>query len=252
MGDEQQEIEKVKANSDYRDWTVEEICIMSQSSMEAEGGEEMEVDEVEEEIEVEQMVEEQIEEAEETDEEEIEEEDLYETIKYLLMAIQAVVHVLKEFIITFGQPIERPLNRRLITIKGYNYIHKLCIIIREKTLLRGTRFICIEEMLATFLLIVGHNSRYCLLHNTFGRSHWIVSRNFNNVLKALNTIAHEMMAKHGLDCIGAIDGTHIPPSVSRCEVSSYRNRKGVISQNVLAASLDTWRDAHNDNNVNGG
>ena len=53
-------------------------------------------------------------------------------------------------------------------------------------------------MLATFLLIVGHNSRYCLLRNTFGRSHWIVSGNFNKVLKALNTIAHEMMAKHGL------------------------------------------------------
>ncbi|KAB2607956.1 hypothetical protein D8674_011124 [Pyrus ussuriensis x Pyrus communis] len=37
---------------------------MSQSNMEAEGGEEMEVDEVDEEMEVEQMVEEQIEEEE--------------------------------------------------------------------------------------------------------------------------------------------------------------------------------------------
>ncbi|XP_050118308.1 uncharacterized protein LOC126595934 [Malus sylvestris] len=64
-----------------------------------------------------------------------------------------------------------------------------------------------------------------------------------------------MMAKHGLamsskirestrfypylkiriDCIGAIDGTHIPASVSECDVSSYRNRKGVMTQNVLAA-----------------
>ncbi|RXH88164.1 hypothetical protein DVH24_042235 [Malus domestica] len=85
--------------------------------MEVEGGEEMEVDEVDEEMEVEQMVEEHIEEEEEeTNEEEIVEE-LYETIKYLLMAIQAVVHVLKEFIITFGQPIERPLNQRSITME---------------------------------------------------------------------------------------------------------------------------------------
>ncbi|CAN6555021.1 unnamed protein product [Malus baccata var. baccata] len=89
---------------------------MSQTSMEVEGGEEMQVDEVDEEMEVEQMVEEQIEEEEETNEEEIEEEELYVTIKYLLMAIQVVVHVLKEFIITFGQPIERPLNRRSITM----------------------------------------------------------------------------------------------------------------------------------------
>ncbi|KAB2603387.1 hypothetical protein D8674_004392 [Pyrus ussuriensis x Pyrus communis] len=90
------------------------VYIISQSSIE-----------VDEEMEVEQMVEEQIEEEEETNEEEIEEEELYETIKYLLMAIQAVVHVLKEFIITFGQPIERPLNRRSITMEGYNYIHKV-------------------------------------------------------------------------------------------------------------------------------
>ncbi|KAB2631933.1 hypothetical protein D8674_039882 [Pyrus ussuriensis x Pyrus communis] len=81
--------------------------------------------EVDEEMEVEKMVEEQIEEEEETDEEEIEEEELYETIKYLLMAIQAIVHVLKEFIITFGQLIERLLNRRSITMEGYNYIHKV-------------------------------------------------------------------------------------------------------------------------------
>ncbi|KAB2634005.1 hypothetical protein D8674_039188 [Pyrus ussuriensis x Pyrus communis] len=82
---------------------------MSQTSTETEGGEEIEVDEVDEEMEVEQMVEEHIEEEEETDEEEIEEEELYETIKYSLMAIQVVVHVLKEFIITFGQPIEKTL-----------------------------------------------------------------------------------------------------------------------------------------------
>ncbi|KAK0604542.1 hypothetical protein LWI29_016674 [Acer saccharum] len=52
-------------------------------------------------------------------------------------------------------------------------------------------------MLATFLLIVGHNNRYCLVHNTFGRSHFIASINFNKVLKALNTLALDMLAKPG-------------------------------------------------------
>ncbi|KAB2617435.1 hypothetical protein D8674_013304 [Pyrus ussuriensis x Pyrus communis] len=165
---------------EFRVWAWS-FYIISQSSMEVEGGEEMEVDEVDEEMEVEQMVEEQIEE-EEIDEEEIEEEELNETIKYLLMAIQAIVHMLKEFIITFGQPI--------------------------------------EQMLATILLIVGHNSRYCLLRDTFGQSHWTTSRNFNKVLKALNTIALEMIAKHGLDCIRAIDGTHIPASMSGYNVTA--------------------------------
>ncbi|XP_068307625.1 uncharacterized protein [Pyrus communis] len=36
------------------------------------------------------------------------------------------------------------------------------------------------------------------------------------------------------DCVGAIDGTHIPAMVSGLEVASYRDRHGKISQNVLA------------------
>ncbi|KAH6827270.1 nuclease [Perilla frutescens var. hirtella] len=37
------------------------------------------------------------------------------------------------------------------------------------------------------------------------------------------------------DCIGAIDGTHIPAMVPGREVSSFRNRHGMQSQNILAA-----------------
>ena len=37
------------------------------------------------------------------------------------------------------------------------------------------------------------------------------------------------------DCIGALDGTHHPMSVPQSEHSRYRNRKGTLSQNVLAA-----------------
>jgi hypothetical protein len=37
------------------------------------------------------------------------------------------------------------------------------------------------------------------------------------------------------DCIGAIDGTHLPAFVSEDERAPFRNRKGAISQNVLAA-----------------
>ena len=36
------------------------------------------------------------------------------------------------------------------------------------------------------------------------------------------------------DCIGAIDGTHIPALIPVEEQPRYRNRKGVLSQNVLA------------------
>ena len=37
------------------------------------------------------------------------------------------------------------------------------------------------------------------------------------------------------DCVGAIDGTHIPVFVPEDRRAPYRNRKGVVSQNVLAA-----------------
>jgi hypothetical protein len=37
------------------------------------------------------------------------------------------------------------------------------------------------------------------------------------------------------DCIGAIDGTHIPISISPNEQDPYRNRKGILSQNVMVA-----------------
>ncbi|VFQ68826.1 unnamed protein product [Cuscuta campestris] len=45
------------------------------------------------------------------------------------------------------------------------------------------------------------------------------------------TIHHQREHK---DCVGAIDDTHIPAMVVGREVSSYRNRHGTISQNVLA------------------
>lgn len=93
-----------------------------------------------------------------------------------------------------GEYIERPLTRRRITSMGYDYVHqalnndtaifrqvyrmypdvfrKLCTILSEKTPLEDTRFICVEEMLST-------------------------SENFHKVLKAVNLIAPELMAKSG-------------------------------------------------------
>ncbi|KAK1589108.1 hypothetical protein Q3G72_030566 [Acer saccharum] len=101
-------------------------------------------------------------------------------------------------------------------------------------------------MLATFLLIVGHNNRYCLVCDTFGRSHFTTSINFNKVLKALNTIASDMLAKPGsLPSTSKLKEStriasevliaHIPAMITGHDVSSYCNRHGTISQNVLVA-----------------
>ncbi|KAH6818771.1 nuclease HARBI1-like protein [Perilla frutescens var. frutescens] len=145
--------------------------------------------------------------------------------------------------------IERSLQRWPISRTGYHFVNnmiegdpqsfrqlyrmypdafmKLCSIIREKTHLENTRYICVEEMVATFLIIVGHNNIYCNVRQRFHRSHFATSQNFNKILKALNTIAPDMMVKPSTgipakikestrfmpffkDCIGVIDGTHIP------------------------------------------
>ena len=37
------------------------------------------------------------------------------------------------------------------------------------------------------------------------------------------------------NCLGAIDGTHIPITISESKAAPYRNRKGTLSQNVMLA-----------------
>lgn len=60
------------------------------------------------------------------------------------------------------------------------------------------------------------------------------------------------------NCVGALDGTHIPARVVGREVASYRNRKGTISQNVLAVCnfdlefiyvLSGWEGSAHDSKV---
>ncbi|KAL9281555.1 putative harbinger transposase-derived nuclease domain-containing protein [Arabidopsis thaliana] len=192
--------------------------------------------------------------------------------------------------------VDRPV-RRSVSRVGYNYIqnaltvnpahfrqlyrmepevfHKLCDVVRVKTWLRDTRYICVEEILATFLLTVGQNSRYCYTMDTFQRSSYSTSINFHKALKALAFLAPSWMAKPEVrvpakirestsfysyfkDCIGAIDGTHIFAMVPTCDAASFRNRKGFISQNVLAACnfdlqfiyvLSGWEGSTHDSKV---
>ena len=59
-----------------------------------------------------------------------------------------------------------------------NIFLKLCNLLREKTSLTDTRYISLEEMVASFLLVVGQNSRYCYTRDTFKRSKFAISENF--------------------------------------------------------------------------
>ncbi|KAL6275417.1 hypothetical protein ACE6H2_019018 [Prunus campanulata] len=151
----------------------------------------MEMEEVDEVLWNEEIEEEK--EEEEMDDEELEKHDS-ETIKILLMATEAIAQVLNALmaLIQDGH-IERSLARRPISTIGYNYINK---VLNEDP----QHFRQLYRMYPN----VGQNSRYCQTRDTFERSHFTTSKNFNKVLKALNTIAPEMMVKPGSTVLAKI------------------------------------------------
>lgn len=105
-----------------------------------------------------------------------------------------------------------------------------------------------------FLVYVGQGVSYRLISEWFGHSLDTVSRVFKEVLYALITL-HKHTVKMPQsntslssriagnpkyypffkDCIGALDGSHISAFVPLSKQAAWRNRKGFISQNVLAA-----------------
>lgn len=71
--------------------------------------------------------------------------------------------------------------------------HKLCDILRQRTLLRDTPGVMIEEQLAIFLNIIGHNERNRVIQERFQHSGETISRHFNNVLKAVKSLSREVL-----------------------------------------------------------
>uniref|UniRef100_A0A5B6YSQ4 Uncharacterized protein n=1 Tax=Davidia involucrata TaxID=16924 RepID=A0A5B6YSQ4_DAVIN len=130
--------------------------------------------------------------------------------------------------------------------------YKLCDILQSRGLLRHTNRIKIEEQLAIFLFIVGHNLRTRAVQELFRYSGETISRHFNNVLNAIMAISLEFFQPPGSDippeiredpryypyfkdCVGAVDGIHFPVMVGVDEQGPFRNKNGFLSQNVLAA-----------------
>lgn len=71
--------------------------------------------------------------------------------------------------------------------------HKLCGTLRERGLLRDTAGVLIEEQLAIFMNIVGHNERNRVIQERFQHSGETISRHFNNVLKAIKSLSRELL-----------------------------------------------------------
>ncbi|KAM7479047.1 hypothetical protein LguiA_027260 [Lonicera macranthoides] len=130
--------------------------------------------------------------------------------------------------------------------------HKLCDIVRKQGILHDTSRVAIEEQLAMFLFTVGHSAGNRLVQERFQHSGETVSRYFNQVLHALTELSTDFIRPSSnntpieiltdsrfypyfQDCLGAIDGTHVAVIVGADEQALFRDRKGNISQNVMAA-----------------
>lgn len=83
--------------------------------------------------------------------------------------------------------------------------YKLCDILQSKGLLRHTNRIKVEEQLAIFMFIIGHNLRIRAVQELFRYSGETISRHFNNVLNAIMSISRDFFQPPGSD--------HVPSEI---------------------------------------
>ena len=69
----------------------------------------------------------------------------------------------------------------------------LCNLFRQRGLVPENVGCPIEEQVAMFLLVVGHNQRFRVVHQCFRRSIETVSRHFHQVLYAVGELRSEMI-----------------------------------------------------------
>ena len=64
---------------------------------------------------------------------------------------------------------------------------------RSKGLLEDSIHTSVEEQVAMFLHVVGHNQRFRVMHNTFRRSMETISRYFKQALHAIGELRGEII-----------------------------------------------------------
>ena len=130
---------------------------------------------------------------------------------------------------------------------------ELATYLRRRRIIVDTR-ITVEEKLGFFLYMLSRNASYQDLQVYFGHSndtfHHHINHFFNKVIPVLSrrfiqppdpNQVHQKIQDNPRfypffkNCLGAIDGTHIPISISPDKHSPFRNRKGTLSINVMVA-----------------
>ncbi|KAE8696335.1 hypothetical protein F3Y22_tig00110674pilonHSYRG00020 [Hibiscus syriacus] len=128
----------------------------------------------------------------------------------------------------------------------------LCGILTRNNLLQSTRAVNVKEQVLIFLHIIGHNVRFRVIGSRYYRSIETIHRYFRIVLRAILKLYqlairlpdestpleirnNSRFYPYFIDCVGALDGTHIRASVPPNIQGRFRSRKGGTTQNVLAA-----------------
>ncbi|TVU18190.1 hypothetical protein EJB05_34270, partial [Eragrostis curvula] len=125
--------------------------------------------------------------------------------------------------------------------------------LRRTKLVSDTR-ISVEEKLAFFLFMLSKSATYEDMQVFFGHSNDTLHRHlnhfFNKVIPILTrhfiiapdpNLVHPKIQDNPRyypffqNCLGAIDGTHIPITISPDRAAPFRNRKGTLSINVMVA-----------------
>lgn len=129
---------------------------------------------------------------------------------------------------------------------------ELCEMLERRALLINTKHMTVREQVLMFPHLIGHNMRFRAIGGRFFRSTWTIHNYFHIVLGAILKLYPDFVHPPSSstpskilnnsrfypwfeDCIGALDGTLVRASIPIEDQDRYRNRKGTLSQNALAA-----------------
>ncbi|GAV75193.1 DDE_4 domain-containing protein [Cephalotus follicularis] len=148
----------------------------------------------------------------------------------------------------------RGLDRQCIELMRMSrvaYIH-LFTHLRHKLWLHDSRHVSVEEKMAMFLTIIGHNERYVVIKRMFQHSSQTIHKYFHKVLAAMMTFAREMIVDSTFDhnqdspgahkslrrifkgAVGALDGTLVHAIIPVSQQTIYKGiGKGKCYQNIL-------------------